>query len=199
MGAKSSTLGETFLTNLTFIRSFPGMSSTMLNEILSGAKRFSAKFTDLRFLTGVYPDMNLHVLSSDQFPANLACHLTLARVSPQMFLVTITIESLESTDLTFVLLPALRLTMDLHVTPQVDAIAKGLVTNLAGARFVVAVNAHVSLKRCLQIESFVADPAEFRELLVVSSDVDLQVILRGQFSPAHVTDMRRAVKSFVNI
>ena len=175
------------------------MSSTMLNKILPGTKRLSAKFTNLWFLTSVYPDMNLHVLSSDQFPTNLAGHLTLTGMSPQMFLVTITIESFKPTDLTFVLLPALRLAMNLHVTPQVHAIAKGLMTNLTSTRLVIAVNAHVCLQGCLQVESFIADLAEFRELLVVSSDVDLQVVLRGQFSPAHVTDMRGTMKSFVNV
>lgn len=176
MSAQSTPLRETFLANFTLVRSLAGMSSSMLDQIFPRAKRFPAKFTDLRLLPGVYPNMNFHVLPPDQFATNLTSHLTLPGMSPKMFLVTVTVERLESAYLAFVLPPVLRLAMNLHVTSQVDPIAERLVTNLAGARLVVGVDAHVGLQSRLQIKPFVANLAELGELFIVPSYVYFQII-----------------------
>lgn len=199
MSAQGAPLRETFLANFTLVRSLAGVCSSVLDQILPRAKRFPAIFTHLRFLSSVYPNMNFHVLPPDQFPANLACHLTLPRVSPKMLLVTVAVERLESTYLALVLPPVLRLAVDLHVTSQVDPIAERLVTNLARARLVVGVHAHVRLQRGLQVKPFVTDLAELGELLVVPSYVYFQVIFRGEFRAAHVAYMGRPVQRFVNV
>lgn len=172
MGAQGTTLREPFLANLTFIRPFACVSSSMLDQVLSRAKSLPAKLTNLRLLTGVYSYMRLHVLSPYQFSTNLAGDLTLASVGPKMFLVAITVEGFETANVALVLFPGTRLTVNLHMTPQVYAIAEGLVTNLAGARFVVRVHAHVRLQGCLQVETLVADLTEFRKFLVVTSNVN---------------------------
>lgn len=199
MSAQGAPLRETFLANFTLVRSLAGVGSSVLDQILPRAKRFPAIFTDLRFLSSVYPNMNFHVLPPDQFPANLACHLTLPRVSPKMLLVTVAVERLESTYLALVLPPVLGLAMDLHVTSQVDPITERLVTNLARARLVVGVHAHVRLQCGLQIKPFVTDLAELGELLVVPSYVYFQVIFRGEFRAAHVAYMGCPVQRFVNV
>lgn len=199
MGTQSPTLRETLLANFTLIRSFASMRPTMFNQILPRAERFPTELADLRFLSSVYPNMNLHVLPPDQFPADLASHLALPGMRPQVFLVTVTVKRLEPADLASVFFPALRLAVDLHVTPQVHAIPEGFMTNLAGAGFVVAVNAHVCLQGRLQIESLIADLAEFRKLFIVSSDVNFQIILRGQLGSTHVAYVRCSVQRFVNV
>ena len=63
MGAEGATLGETFLADFTFIRLFPCVSSSMLGQVLSRAKRLAAKLADFRLLAGMYPNVDLHVLS----------------------------------------------------------------------------------------------------------------------------------------
>lgn len=199
MSAQSAPLRETFLANFTLVRSLAGMSSSMLDQIFPRAKRFPAKFTDLRLLPGVYPNMNFHVLPPDQFATNLASHLALPGMSPKMFLVTVTVERLESAYLAFVLSPVLRLAMNLHVTSQVDPIAERLVTNLAGARLVVGVHAHVSLQSRLQIKPFVANLAELGELFIVPSYVYFQIIFRGELRAAHVAYVGGPVQRFVNV
>lgn len=149
MGAQGASLRESFLTDFTFIRPFPCMSSSMLNQILPRTKCFPAKFTDLRLLTSVYSNMNLHILSSDQFTANLTSHLTFSSMRPQMFLITVTVESLEPTNLASVLPSILRLTVNLHVTSQINSITERLVTNLTNAWFIITMHAHVRFQRCL--------------------------------------------------
>lgn len=118
---------------------------------------------------------------------------------PHVFLVTVTVESLEPADLASVLSPALRFAMNLHVTFQIDSVAERFVTDVASARFVVTVHAHVRFQRRLQVKSFVAHLAEFSELLAVSPNVNLQVIFGRQFGVTHVTNARRPVQRFVSI
>lgn len=199
MSAKCATLRETFLANFTFVGPLAGVSPSMFDQILPIAERLPAKLADLRFLAGVYSNMNLHVLAPDQLPADLASHLALAGVGPQVFLVTIIVERLETADLAFVLFPGLRSAVNFHVTSQVDAIPERFVTDLAGAGLDVAVHAHVSLEGRLQVKSLVADLAELRELFVVPSDVDLQVITGRQFRAADVAYVWRAVQRFVHV
>lgn len=175
------------------------MSSSMLDQILPRAERFPAKFAHLRFLPGVYPDMNFHVLPPDQFSTNLASNLALPCMSPKVFLVTVTVERLEPAYLASILPPVLGLAVNLHVTPQVDPIPERLVTNLAGARLVVRVHAHVGLQGSLQIKPFVANLAELGELLVVPPYVYLQVIFRGELGAAHVAYVGGAVQRFMHV
>jgi len=177
MCAKCATLSKTFVTDLAFVWPLAGMSPSMLNEILSGTERFTAEFADLRFLAGMYPDMRLHVLSPDQLAAHLARHLALTRVSPHVLLVTVTVKGLEATDLALVLLPHLGSGVNLHVATEIDSITEGLVTDLASARLLLCVYAHVSPQSRLQVEALVANLAEFREFLVVPPNVNPQVIL----------------------
>lgn len=199
MSAKGAALGESFLADFAFVRPLPGVSSPMFHQVLPRAERFPAKLADLRFLAGVYPNVRLHVLSSDQLPADLAGDLALAGVRGQVFLVTVAVKRLKLANLALVSLPGLRLAVDLHVAPQVDHVAERFVTDLAGAGLVVAVHAHVGPQGGLQVKTFVADLAELGELLVVPSDVDLQVVLRSQFRAAHVANVRRTVQGFVDV
>jgi len=199
MSAKRATLGKTLVTDLAFVRSLAGMSPSMLNEVLSGAERFTTEFADLRFLAGVYPNMRLHVLSPDQLAAHLARHLALARVSPRVFLVTVTVEGLEATDLALVLFPRVGPAVNLHVATEVDSIAEGLVADLASAWLLLRVHAHVSPQGRLQVEALVANLAEFRKLLVVPPDVNPQVILGRQFRATHVTNVRSAMQRLVHV
>ena len=118
---------------------------------------------------------------------------------PQVFLVTVTVESLEPADLASVLSPALRFAVNLHVTSQIDPVSERFMTDVAGARFIVTVHAHVRFQSRLQVKPLVAHIAEFSELLVVSPNVNLQVIFGRQFGVAHVTNVRRPVQRFVNI
>lgn len=199
MSAKRATLSKPFITNFAFIRSLASVSPSMFNKILPGAKCLSAEFTDFRLLACVYPNVDLHVLPSNQFPTDFASHLTLSGVRPKMFLVAVAVKSLESTYLAFVFLPGLRLTVNFHVTPQVNPVRKGFVANFTSARLVVCVHAHVGLQGRLQVKSFVTDLAKFRELLIVSPDVNLQVILRRQLGTANVADVRSAMQSLVDV
>lgn len=171
----------------------------MFDQILPRAKCFPTELTDLRFLSGVYPNMNLHVLPSYQLSADLASHPTFPRVCPQVFLVAITIKRFEPANVASVLLPALRLAVYLHVAPQINSIAERLMANLASAGLFRAVYAHMGFQRRLQVEPLIANLAELRELFVVPPDMYLQIILGSQFGAAHVANVRRAVQRFVNI
>lgn len=193
MTTKCATLGETFLANIALVRFLAGMSSLMLNQIPPGAVRLATELTDLRLIAGVYSRVNLYVLSCDQLAAHFARHLTLAGVCPHVLLVAISVKCLKAADLAFELLPHFGLTVKLHVIPQINTIAKGLVTDLAGARLLIGVHAHVQPQGSLQIETFVTNPAELRELLIVSPDMDVQTILRRQFRTAHMTNVRRVM------
>lgn len=112
--AQRATLGKTFVADLALVRLFTGMSPPVLDEVLPGTECLPAEFADLRLLAGVYPNVGLHVLPSDQLAAHLARYLALARVRPHVLLVTVAVERLEITDLALVLLPHLG-GVNLHV------------------------------------------------------------------------------------
>lgn len=173
MCAESSALCKPLLADLALVGSFASVSAPVLDQVFSRAERLAAKFANFRFLTRMDPDMDLHILSPNKLAAHLARHLALTSMRPHVFLVTITVESLESAYLALVLLPGFRLAVYLHVAPQVDAIGEGFVTYFASARSLVSVNAHVGLQGGLQIESFVAHLAELGKLLVMPPDVNL--------------------------
>lgn len=176
MSTKCTTLGKTFVANFAFVWFLTGMRSSMFNQVLSGAECFTAKFTNFRFLTSMYPNVSLHILSSDQFAAHFARHLAFTSMSPHMLLVTITVKRFEVADLALVLLPRLGLTMNLHMTTQINSIAERFVADLANAGLLFGMYAHVSLQGRLQVETLVANFTKFCEFLIMSSNMDLQVI-----------------------
>lgn len=198
MGTEGAALSKTLVADFALVRLFAGMGPPMFNQILPGAERLTAKLTDLRLFASMYPDVSLHVLPRDQLAAHLARHLIFAGVGPQMLLVVIAVDGFEATDLALVL-SRLGLTVNPHVTTEVNVIAEGLMADLAGARLLIGMQAHVSPQVSSQIEALVTNLAELGELLVMPSDMELQVIFGCKLRTAHGTDMRRIVQRFVHV
>ena len=143
MNAKGAALGEPFVTDITLVRLLACMSPSMFDQVLLRAEGPPAKLTKLRLLASVYSNVSLHVPPPDQLATYLAGYLALASVCPEMFLITVAVESLEPANLALMLLSCIRLAVKLHVTPQVHSVAEGLVADVADAGLLVAVHAHV--------------------------------------------------------
>lgn len=68
--------------------------------------------------------------------------------------------------------------MSFNINDESFSLGESFFTYLANARLVIGVNAHVVFKGCLEVKFLVTDFARLCVLLVMSPDMNLQIMFR---------------------